>query len=434
MDTLNFGDRYDFTLFDSKVICRVTIENILCKRIVLMTEWIKCQIGDLCNTISDTYKGKDSLVVLVNTSDVLEGKVLNHKTVFNENLKGQFKKTFKKNDILYSEIRPANKRFAFIDFENTSNYIASTKLMVLRPNDKVLPRYLFALLKSNHLISELQHLAETRSGTFPQITFSSELSRIPVLLPNKETQKKVIDILSCIEDKIDLNLAINNNLEQQAQAIFKAWFVDFEPFNGEMPSDWITGTVDNLGTEIICGKTPSTKKKEYYGGNIPFITIPDMHDCVYNVSTERYLSAAGVASQPKKTLPPNTICVSCIGTAGLVTLVSEKSQSNQQINSIVPKEGISAYYIYLLMQTLSETINKLGQSGSTIVNLNKTQFGKIQVAIPSEQVLYNFDTLCKPLFEMIHSNQKENLKLANLRDALLAKLMAGDLDISDIDL
>ena len=91
-----------------------------------MTEWIKCQIGDLCNTISDTYKGKDSLVVLVNTSDVLEGKVLNHKTVFNENLKGQFKKTFKKNDILYSEIRPANKRFAFIDFENTSNYIAST--------------------------------------------------------------------------------------------------------------------------------------------------------------------------------------------------------------------------------------------------------------------------------------------------------------------
>ena len=159
-----------------------------------------------------------------------------------------------------------------------------------------------------------------------------------------------------------------------------------------------------------------------------------MHGCVYNVSTERYLSAAGVALQPKKTLPPNTVCVSCIGTAGLVNLVSEKSQSNQQINSIVPKEGISAYYIYLLMQTLSETINKLGQSGSTIVNLNKTQFGKIQVAIPSEQVLCNFDTLCKPLFEMILSNQKENIELASLRDALLPKLMSGELDVSDIDL
>lgn len=230
------------------------------------------------------------------------------------------------------------------------------------------------------------------------------------------------------------SIGLNKNLEQQAQAIFKSWFVDFDPFGGNRPIDWITGIVDDLGSEIICGKTPSTKKKEYYGGNTPFITIPDMHGCVYNVSTERYLSAAGVASQPKKTLPHNTVCVSCIGTAGLVTLVSEKSQSNQQINSIVPKEGISAYYIYLLMQTLSETINKLGQSGSTIVNLNKTQFGKIPVTIPSEQVLCNFDTLCKPLFEMILSNQKENIKLANLRDTLLPKLMSGELDVSDIDL
>ena len=159
-----------------------------------------------------------------------------------------------------------------------------------------------------------------------------------------------------------------------------------------------------------------------------------MHGCVYNVSTERYLSAAGVASQPKKCLPPNTVCVSCIGTAGLVTLVSEESQSNQQINSIVPKPGVSAYYIYLLMQTLSETINKLGQSGSTIVNLNKTQFGKIQVMIPSQNIMQEFDSLCNPLFETILSNQKENIKLSELRDTLLPKLMSGELDVSALEL
>ena len=177
-----------------------------------MAEWIECSIGDLCNTISDTYKGNDEYVVLVNTSDVLEGKVLNHEQVVNKNLKGQFKKTFKKNDILYSEIRPANKRFAYIDFENTSNYIASTKLMVLRHNDKVLPEYLFALVKSNYVIAELQHLAETRSGTFPQITFSSELAPMKVLLPDKDTQKRIVSVLSNIELKIDENIAINNNL------------------------------------------------------------------------------------------------------------------------------------------------------------------------------------------------------------------------------
>lgn len=227
---------------------------------------------------------------------------------------------------------------------------------------------------------------------------------------------------------------LNKNLLEQAQALYRSWFVNYEPFGGVKPVDWIDGTIDDLGTEIICGKTPSTKKNEYYGGTTPFITIPDMHGCVYNVSTERYLSVAGVASQPKKCLPPNTVCVSCIGTAGLVTIVSEESQSNQQINSIIPKEGISVYYIYLLMKTLSETINKLGQSGSTIVNLNKTQFGKIHVIIPSKNVMQKFDFLCSPLFETIHSNQKENIKLSELRDTLLPQLMSGKFDISTMNI
>ena len=308
----------------------------------------------------------------------------------------------------------------------------STEYIVFRAKDGIDEDFIYYLVCSP-LVREPAIKSMVGSSGRQRVQ-TDVVQNLEIMVPDYEEQKQISGILKSLDDKIVANTEINKNLEQRAQAIFKAWFVDFEPFNEEMPSDWIIGTVDDLGTEIICGKTPPTKKKEYYGGNTPFITIPDMHGCVYNVSTERYLSAAGVALQPKKTLPPNTVCVSCIGTAGLVNLVSEKSQSNQQINSIVPKEGISAYYIYLLMQTLSETINKLGQSGSTIVNLNKTQFGKIQVAIPSEQVLCNFDTLCKPLFEMILSNQKENIELANLRNALLPKLMSGELDVSDIDL
>lgn len=177
-----------------------------------MAEWKECTIGDLCSTISETYKGTDEFVILVNTSDVLDGKVLNHRLVENKKLKGQFKKTFRKNDILYSEIRPANRRFAFVDFDNTSNYVASTKLMVLRHNDAVLPEFLFALLKSNYIISKLQHLAETRSGTFPQITFSSELAPMKVSFPDKKIQRQIVNIISSIEKKIDINEKINNNL------------------------------------------------------------------------------------------------------------------------------------------------------------------------------------------------------------------------------
>ena len=149
-----------------------------------MNNWKQVSIGELCDTISDTYKRNDEFVVLVNTSDVLDGKILNHEFTENKNLKGQFKKTFRENDILYSEIRPANRRFAFVDFHDTEKYIASTKLMVLRPRQEVVrPRFLFAILKSKRTLDELQHLAETRSGTFPQITFAGELAPFQVFLP-----------------------------------------------------------------------------------------------------------------------------------------------------------------------------------------------------------------------------------------------------------
>lgn len=343
---------------------------------------------------------------------------------------------FRNGDTIMARITPCleNGKTAHVSILNDGEVgFGSTEYIVFRAKEGIANKdYLYYLVCSPEVREPAIKSMVGSSGR--QRVQTDVVKNLEIDVPPLVDQEKIGSFLKSFDDKIALNDKINKNLEQQAQAIFKSWFVDFDPFGGNRPIDWITGIVDDLGAEIICGKTPSTKKKEYYGGNTPFITIPDMHGCVYNVSTERYLSAAGVASQPKKMLPHNTVCISCIGTAGLVTLVSEKSQSNQQINSIVPKEGISAYYIYLLMQTLSETINKLGQSGSTIVNLNKTQFGKIPVTIPSEQVLCNFDTLCKPLFEMILSNQKENIKLANLRDTLLPKLMAGELDVSDLDL
>lgn len=334
---------------------------------------------------------------------------------------------YKKDDVLVSNIRPYFKKIWFAEFDGG----CSNDVLVFRAKEDIDARFLYYVLADDAFFD---YSTATSKGTKMPRGDKTAIMQYEVPHFDLPIQKKIARSLADIDDKIALNSNINKNLEQQAQSIYRSWFVNYEPFDGTKPDDWSNGTIDDLGTEIICGKTPSTKKSEYYGGNTPFITIPDMHGCVYIVSTERYLSDAGVASQPKKTLPPNTVCVSCIGTAGLVTLVSEESQSNQQINSIIPKEGISVYYIYLLMQTLAETINKLGQSGSTIVNLNKTQFGKIQVMIPSKHVLQDFDSLCRPLFDTILSNQKENINLSELRDTLLPKLMSGELDVSEIDL
>lgn len=258
--------------------------------------------------------------------------------------------------------------------------------------------------------------------------------KLPVILPPLEIQDKIASILSVLDFKIENNKQINRNLSEQAQALYKSWFVDLDPFEGERPADWQDGTVDDLASEVVCGKTPSTKKEEYYGNDVPFVTIPDMHGCVYTVHTGRSLSELGAESQSKKTLPKNSICISCIGTAGLVTLLPVPSQTNQQINSIIPKNNYSPYYIYLLMSTMGETINKLGQAGSTIVNLNKTQFGKMEVLIPSIKTMSDFDEIVEPIFSAILSNQIENKKLANLRDILLPKLMSGEIDVSDLEI
>ena len=252
---------------------------------------------------------------------------------------------------------------------------------------------------------------------------------LSIKLPPLETQEKIAKVLSSLDDKIELNNKINQNLEQQAQAIFKSWFVDFEPFGGKMPEDWRIEDLNDLSKEIICGKTPSTKNKEFYGKDIPFITIPDMHGNVFVINTERYLSKNGADTQKNKFLPPNSICVSCIATAGLVSITSAISQTNQQINSIIPRNNNWVYYIYLNLKNLSKRIQMLGSSGSTTCNLNKGQFSKINILCPNENVINDFYNIVFPIFSQILVNQQENISLTQLRDTLLPKLMSGEIDV-----
>ena len=379
-----------------------------------MAEWIECSIGDLCNTISDTYKGNDEYVVLVNTSDVLEGKVLNHEPVVNKNLKGQFKKTFKKNDILYSEIRPVNKRFAYIDFENTSNYIASTKLMVLRHNDKVLPEYLFALVKSNYVIAELQHLAETRSGTFPQITFSSELAPMKVLLPDKDTQKRIVSVLSNIELKIDENIAINNNLLQQAEALFKKRFLSCN----ELPFGWARMALGDVSDMSAGGDKPQiisnqkTKEHQY-----PVYSNGISDEGLYGFTTDYKISAESVT-------------VSARGTIGFVCLRHIPYTPIVRLVTLVPHTNIvSAKYLYLWLKSVP-----IHGTGTTQQQLTVPDFRKTEILIPPKADMSEFTETVNSLFQQVWANQEENTKLADIRDTLLPRLMSGELDVSSIEI
>ena len=280
-----------------------------------------------------------------------------------------------------------------------------------------------------------------------------QLYSIKTKFPKITEQKAIANILSTLDEKIETNNQINEKLEEMAQALFKHWFVDFEfpnengdPYKssgGEMveselgmiPKGWEVKTINDISSEIITGKTPSTKEKENFGGNIPFVKIPDMHGKVYVEKTETYLSEKGAVKN--KIVPKNSIMVSCIATPGIVSLAGQSCQTNQQINTIINKDNKMCYFNFFSLRNLSDTIRTLGSSGSATLNLNKNQFSKIKIVVPPKEMTDKYFNVVDKIFETIYLNQKENLKLIELRDNLLPKLMSGEirvpLDNNEVD-
>lgn len=391
-----------------------------------MADWQEVKLGDVCSSISDTYRRNDKEVVLINTSDVLDGKILNHSPVKNEKLKGQFKKTFQNNDILYSEIRPANKRFAFVDIPNTNNYIASTKLMVLRPNtNKILPKFLYCILKSDDIINELQHLAETRSGTFPQITFSAELAPMEILLPPLDIQQKIAEVLGALDDKIELNNKINNNLEQQAQALFKSWFIDFEPFGGVMPEDWKEQDIYSIAN-IIYGAPFASKLFNTEKRGKPIIRIRDLKNQYSDTYTEEVHPKAYI-------IRAGDIVVGMDGEFRPYIWGNDEGLLNQRVCVFENKRPMGKMFLYL---TIKPLLNRVEQTevATTVIHIGKQDFDAFKFNMPVSDILDQFDKITNPIYDKIVSNSLENTRLAAIRDALLPKLMSGEIDVSKVDI
>ena len=354
---------------------------------------------------------------------------------------------FRNGDTLMARITPSleHGKTAFVNFLNEGEVGGgSTEFIVLSNREGVsLSEYVYYLAISS-IIRE--PAIKSMSGTSGRQRVDPDIfEQIQVPAPDLDEQQAIVKILSDLDEKIELNNQMNKTLEEIAQAIFKRWFIDFEfpnengePYKssgGEMveselgmiPKGWEVKAIKNIGN-VVCGKTPSIKVKENFGFDFPFITIPDMHGNTFVVKTERYLSHIGMISQKNKLIPPFSICVSCIATPGLVSITSEYSQTNQQINSIVCHKNDQIYFTYLNMKIRTDEIKKMGLGGSATLNLNTTDFGNIKMVF-SDVTISAFDRIVAPLFLKILANSKENLNLALVRDLLLPKLMTGKIRV-----
>ena len=286
-------------------------------------------------------------------------------------------------------------------------------------NERLDPEYLMLWFSRPEFDRYTRYMSH---GSVREIFDWDELCKVELPVPSIEKQRGIVKAYNTITDRIELKQKINDNLEAAALSIYKCFFVDYIPFDGSQPSSWKEVTVDDIASDVICGKTPPTADPQNYGGTIPFITIPDMHGSVYTTSTARFLSEKGASTQPGKMLPANSVCVSCIASVGLVCLTAEPSQTNQQINSIICKDQISPFYVYTKMTTLNKYLKQLGAGGSTTLNINKTLFGQIPILLPDEASMKEYHNKVEPLFSSIRENQYEIQHLESLKRLLLSQI------------
>ena len=406
-------------------------------------EWKEVRLGDVCNIITGfPFPGKKYSkegIRVVRGDNVTIGN-LRWDTEKDKRWNEPFDKTeyysLQANDIVIGmDGSRVGKNKARIKEEDLPLLLAQ-RVACVRHNELAEQDYLYYNIFSKKFIDYVNSIHT--GSAIPHIS-QKQIEDYKILLPNLETQRRIASILSSLDRKIELNNKINADLEEMAQAIFKNWFVDFEPFKdgkfvdselGMIPEGWKVGCLGDMGT-IVCGKTPSKANSNYYGGDIPFIKIPDMHGNVFVESSEDRLTEHGSLSQIKKLIPPYSLMVSCIATVGLVSINTKPSHTNQQINTIIPHNKSALFYLYQYIKNNEELLKNMGRGGTTTLNVNTKSFSNIRLFIPSDIALLQFHQIVEGLFKKIELNMQESRTLSLLRDTLLPRLMSGELEVPE---
>jgi type I restriction enzyme, S subunit len=327
-------------------------------------------------------------------------------------------------------------------------------IATLRPNEKIDFRYLFYWLNSN----EAKWAISSRiTATGQPGIYLGELGKIPISIPRLEVQKKISEKLYLLDQAISINKKIVEVIENKLNALFRSWFIDFDPVKakaegklsygidevtaalfpdtfedsefGPIPTGWRVGTINEFG-KIVTGGTPSSKNPEHFDGLVPFITIPDLARNIWQEETERTISQEGATSLKSRLIPPGSVCVSCIATVGNVGITTRPSITNQQIHSIVCNKGYSSQFVYSLITSFVPNLKFFAGGGAVIQNISKSTFGKQRVIIPPIQVVEQFTKLVEPLYQSIKAKNSASRSILEARDALLPRLMSGELKVN----
>jgi restriction endonuclease S subunit len=399
---------------------RLLIVNILDRKEKIMAEWVERKISDIGTVVGGATPStknpenyEDGKIAWITPKDLstFTGRYIKRgeRNITEVGLRSCSTQLLPKNAVLFSSRAPIGY-VAIAANEVCTNQ--GFKSVV--PNENTDPLFLFYLLKYNK-----DKIEGMGSGTTFKEVSGNTMKNIVVNVPtDKGVQEKIASILGSIDDKIEENEQINNNLEQQAQAIFKSWFIDFEPFSNRKPSEWSVSTLGNVSIMSAGGDKPqnvSPIKTDLY--EYPIYSNGLSNEGLY-----------GFTDKPK--ISEESVTVSARGTIGFVCLRHIPYVPIVRLVTLIPKtEIVSAKYLYLWLKQLHIT-----GTGTTQQQLTVPDFQKTEILVPSQKIVTLFTATVEPIFEKIWANQNENEKLSSLRDTLLPKLMSGELDVSDIEI
>ena len=266
-------------------------------------------------------------------------------------------------------------------------------------------------------------IVATSSGSTVKHTSPSRIYDVEVDLPPIDVQKKIAAILSALDEKIAINRAINENLFEQMQAIYKSWFVDYVPFGGAKPESWKQADIYALAN-IIYGAPFASKQFNTEGIGKPIIRIRDLKEQQFATFTTEV--------HPKGyLLQPGDIVVGMDGEFRPYIWGNDEAWLNQRVCVFENKRSFGKAFLYFTIKPLLYVIEQT-QVATTVIHIGKKDFDAFEVFIPDESTLDCFDALTTPMIKQIISSNFENKRLAETRDILLPKLMAGEIDISNI--
>lgn len=415
-----------------------------------MAEWIECKISDIGTVVGgatpstkkpENYENGTIAWITPKDLSTFSGRYIQHgeRNITETGLKSCSTQLLPKNTVLFSSRAPIGYVAIAANDVCTNQGFKS-----VIPNENTNPLFLYYLLKYNK-----DKIEGMGSGTTFKEVSGNTMKNIVVSVPtDKKVQERISSMLGSIDDKIEENERINNNLEQQAQALFKSWFVDFEPFNGTMPSDWEIVPLEKIADfqngyafkskELLNEPSPDCYqvfKQGHIARSGGF--IPDGTKSWYPKSLasklEKFVLKKGDILMAMTDMKDN---VAILGNTAVMPLDNEYIV-NQRVGHLRANgyKGVTYPFIYLLTNSTDFLVDLRSRANSGVqVNLSSSEIKASQTVLPSEEVNNAFSEITLPMFEIIINNQLENRRLAQLRDTLLPKLMSGELDVSDIDL